>query len=156
MWELGVKTREGQSPDWWVAGRQSGDWRSRDPAGAILKTFSTLCGISRRDGRIFEASIGVDQQYPCQSENERKRDIPNPDPSPAHPGQKNLKQHRRKNQTEGQHPSAGDFQPGPLLSCQSDQQSRGQKEERLIHDDVSLQIRGLDEKETMHETCTRT
>jgi hypothetical protein len=30
MWELGVEIRVRQSPDWRVAGRHSGEWRSRE------------------------------------------------------------------------------------------------------------------------------
>jgi hypothetical protein len=36
MWELGVEIRVRQSPDWRLASRHSGEWRSRDRRPAEL------------------------------------------------------------------------------------------------------------------------
>ena len=55
-------------------------------AGASFKFVFVLGGILRDAGRILETPIGINQQHPRQSENERKRDIPKPDSSPAHCG----------------------------------------------------------------------
>jgi hypothetical protein len=58
--------------------------------------FFVLSGILRGAGRILEALVGIHQKYSYQPEKKRKDDIPNPDPSSAHPGQEHFQQHRRE------------------------------------------------------------
>ena len=58
--------------------------------------FLVLSGLLSGAGRILEALVGIYHKHSYQPEKKRKDDIPNPNPSSAHPGQEHFQQHSRE------------------------------------------------------------
>src|SRR4029077_1341957 len=111
-------------------------------------------GNLRPFARILEIPVGVDKKEACQSECQREHDIPNPDPPPAVPGQEKLKQEGRKRPTDNKQPPVRSFLFEPFGGREPDQNSRRHEYDDFVKNDISIEVPGLDERESVNEACT--